>query len=65
MYSGALLFLVGWSLFAGPLALALTAALAVLWTFKARVEERLLEHAYPGYAAYRRRVRRRFVPGVY
>ena len=64
-YSGLLLVFAGWSLVAGPAALGLTAALAVLWGFKARLEERHLRLAHPGWDAYAQRVRRRFVPGVY
>ncbi len=64
-YAGALLLFLGWSLVAGPVALGLTLALAVLWAGKARVEETHLHRAYPGYAAYAARVRRRVVPGLY
>lgn len=65
IYAGGLLFFVGWSLFAGPVALALTGALALLWAGKTAVEERHLRAAYPGYEAYASRVRFRLVPGVY
>jgi protein-S-isoprenylcysteine O-methyltransferase Ste14 len=65
VYSGGLVFLVGWSLYAGPVSLALTAALAVLWALKARVEERHLAQRYPGYATYAGRVRARLVPRIY
>lgn len=66
VYAGAILFFLGWSLFAGPLALALTAALSVLWAFKARLEERHLRaRDAAGYAAYERRVPHRLVPGVF
>lgn len=65
IYASGLLFFLGWSLFAGPVALALTAALAVLWALKARVEERHLHARFPAYADYCSRVRRRLVPGVY
>ncbi len=64
-YAGALLLLLGWSLVAGPVALALTLALALLWAGKARVEEGHLRRAHPEYAAYAARVRWRLVPGVY
>ena len=64
-YAGALLLFLGWSLVAGPVALVLTLALAVLWAGKARVEETHLHRAFPGYAAYAARVRRRLVPGLY
>jgi len=64
-YSGALLLFTGWSLVAGPVALALTVGLAVLWEFKARLEEAHLRLAYPTYEAYAERVRWRFLPGVH
>ncbi len=65
IYSGGLLFFVGWSLFAGPVALVVTAALAVLWAAKSTVEERHLRAVHPSYAAYAERVRFRLVPGVW
>ncbi len=45
--------------------LALVAVLACFWAGKARREEAWLRERYPQYDAYRRRVRRRFVPGLY
>jgi protein-S-isoprenylcysteine O-methyltransferase Ste14 len=65
LYSGALLFFTGWSLFAGPVALGLTVALGVLWAGKAAVEERYLRRSHPDYDAYAARVRRRLIPAVY
>ena len=65
VYSGGLLFFGGWSLYAGPTALVLTAALGVLWAAKTAVEERFLREAHPRYADYAARVPRRLVPGVY
>jgi protein-S-isoprenylcysteine O-methyltransferase Ste14 len=65
IYSGGLLFVAGLSLALSWWALAGTAVLAVVWGLKARVEERLLDERYPGYAEYRRRVRYRLVPYVY
>jgi protein-S-isoprenylcysteine O-methyltransferase Ste14 len=65
VYTGGLLFFLGWSLIAGPVALAVTLALAVLWSGKIAVEERHLRAAHPGYDDYARRVPRRLVPGVY
>ena len=65
VYAGGLGFFVGWSLIAGPVALALTLVLAVLWAGKIAVEERHLRAAHPGYDDYARRVPRRLVPGVY
>jgi protein-S-isoprenylcysteine O-methyltransferase len=66
IYAGGLLFCAGWSLFAGPVALALTACLAVLWSLKARVEEAHLARRYgDAWDDYARRVPYRLVPGVY
>jgi len=62
VYTGGILFFVGFSLWAGPAALALTAVLSVLWALKSRVEERHLTARYPGYAAYCGRVRWRLLP---
>ena len=65
IYAGALLFFLGYGLFASPLALALVAPLALTWALKLRVEERFLRERHPGYEAYSRRVRWRLVPYVY
>jgi protein-S-isoprenylcysteine O-methyltransferase Ste14 len=65
VYSGGILVFAGISLALSPWALAGTAALAVLWALKARVEERFLAATYPGYADYRSKVRFRLVPFVY
>ncbi len=61
-YGGGLLFFSGVSLAIGLAGLIGTAALLVLWWRKTLVEERLLMERFPDYAAYRRRVRRRFLP---
>jgi len=66
IYLGVLLCLVGGALLHGSwIALALTGALAVLWSGKVRVEERHLAARFPEYAAYRARVRYRIVPFLY
>jgi protein-S-isoprenylcysteine O-methyltransferase Ste14 len=65
IYAGGVLFFLGYSLIAGAGALALTAALAVVWGVKAAGEERTLTERFPAYEEYRRRTPRRFVPGVY
>jgi protein-S-isoprenylcysteine O-methyltransferase Ste14 len=65
IYSGGISLFAGWGLWASPLAFALAAALAVLWGFKARVEERLLAERFPGYDDYRRRTPWRLLPGIY
>lgn len=65
IYTGGILFCAGFSLWAGPAALALTAVLTILWGLKAGVEERYLAARYPAYGDYCRRVRWRLVPYVY
>lgn len=52
------------SLVLSPLALVPTAALALVFELKARVEESMLAERFPEYAVYRARVRCRFVPGI-
>lgn len=65
VYSGGLLFFVGYSLYASVPALAATAVLGVVWALKARVEERFLRERYSGYADYAAGVAARLVPFVY
>jgi protein-S-isoprenylcysteine O-methyltransferase Ste14 len=65
IYGGLLLVALGWSLLTSPLALAPTAALAAVFEAKRRREERWLSERHPTYAAYARRVRRRFIPFVW
>jgi len=65
IYLGGILFFAGLSLALSPLALAPTAALALLWALKLRVEERFLRAAYPEYDAYAERTRYRLLPFVY
>jgi protein-S-isoprenylcysteine O-methyltransferase Ste14 len=55
--AGVLIFL-GYGLLASIAATAAVVALAVLWHFKAGVEERHLGERFAGYDDYRRRVRR-------
>jgi protein-S-isoprenylcysteine O-methyltransferase Ste14 len=62
IYGGGLLLFAGISLSLGLLGLVGTAALAVVWWKKSELEEQLLAARFPGYADYRRRVRRRFLP---
>lgn len=64
IYGGVLLLALGWSLALSPLALVPTGLLWLLLEAKSRHEESMLLERYPGYAAYRERVRRRFVPFV-
>jgi protein-S-isoprenylcysteine O-methyltransferase Ste14 len=65
VYSGGILFAAGLSLALSPWALAATAALAVVWALKARVEERFLRERYPAYDEYCSRTGYRLVPFVY
>lgn len=63
IYLGVLLAGLGWPLLRGSaVGLALGVALGVFLDQKARREERWLERQYPGYAAYRERVRGRIMP---
>ena len=66
MYGGGLLFALGWSIVFGSVAgLVLTAVLVVFIELKSRREELWLAEHYPGYADYRRRTPRRFIPYLY
>ena len=61
VYGAGLLVLLGYGLFTSVVATAAVPAIAVLWWLKASVEERHLAARFPGYADYRRRVRRRIL----
>jgi len=65
IYAAGGLFLAGLALALSPVALVPTAALLVVWGLKARVEERFLLEALPGYGSYMERTRYRLVPHVY
>jgi protein-S-isoprenylcysteine O-methyltransferase len=65
MYGGGVLFFAGLSLLFSVTALLLTVALALLWRGKSAAEERVLVARFPEYDAYRRRIQRRFLPGIY
>jgi protein-S-isoprenylcysteine O-methyltransferase Ste14 len=62
IYGGGLLLFVGIGLISSWPALAATALLAFIWIRKSREEERRLEQRFPDYAAYKDRVRGRFLP---
>jgi protein-S-isoprenylcysteine O-methyltransferase Ste14 len=65
IYAGITLAAVGWGLAAASLAaLGLAHVLGVFFDLKSRREEAWLLAAYPGYAAYRSRVRK-LIPFVY
>jgi len=57
IYGGVLLLAIGWSVVLSPIALVVTALLAVVLELKARHEESMLAERFPEYEAYRRRVR--------
>lgn len=65
VYGGALVLLVGLALLTSVAVLVVAVALGVLWVGKARVEEEHLAELVPGYVAYRARVPRRILPGLY
>ena len=58
IYAAGLLVFLGYGLLASVPATAAVALLAVLWHFKAGVEERHLAERFPGYVDYKRRVPR-------
>jgi protein-S-isoprenylcysteine O-methyltransferase Ste14 len=64
IYASLLLLVLGWCLLTSPRVLIAFALLAVVLDLKRQVEERWLAEAYPGYAAYRMRVRWALVPFV-
>lgn len=66
LYLSAFIVGLGWMLiWPGIVALAVTLVAFVFFSLKARHEERLLVKRYPEYDDYMRRVRWRFVPGVW
>jgi protein-S-isoprenylcysteine O-methyltransferase Ste14 len=65
IYAGIILASVGWGLLAAsPAALLVAAGIAVFFDLKSRREEAWLLETYPGYAEYRRRVRK-LLPFLY
>jgi len=65
IYTGIIAAAAGWGLAtASPPALLVALGLLVFFDVKARREEAWLQAAYPGYATYRRRVRK-LVPFIY
>lgn len=65
IYGGVLLLLLSWSLLTSPTALVTWTAGAGFLEVKRRREEVWLRADHPEYAAYQRRVRRRFIPYVW
>ncbi len=65
IYAGLIFGTLGWALFQGSLlGLGLVVVLFIFFDLKSRREERWLCEAYPGYEAYRGRVKK-LVPWVY
>ena len=62
IYGGGVLLALAWSLATSYLGFVPTALLCLLIEAKSRREESWLVEHHPGYEAYRRRVRRRFIP---
>ncbi|MGE5388492.1 MAG: methyltransferase family protein [Hyphomicrobiales bacterium] len=66
MYGGATLFLFGTPLLLGSaFGLVFASLLVVLLAIRSILEERALADRFPDYAAYREKVRYRFVPHVW
>jgi protein-S-isoprenylcysteine O-methyltransferase Ste14 len=65
MYGGGLLLILGWALLSSPLVLLPLGLAAVFLDAKSRREEAWLVEQHPGYALYRLKVPRRFVPWVW
>jgi protein-S-isoprenylcysteine O-methyltransferase Ste14 len=65
IYGGVLLLGTAWALFTSPLALLPLAVAAPFLEAKRTREEAWLAERHAGYAAYRERVRRRFIPFVW
>ncbi len=66
IYGGLAVAVAGLGVMRGSVAgLGVSAALLAYFYGKSRSEERRLAVAYPGYAEYRRRVRRRLIPWVF
>lgn len=65
IYGGLVVLVLGVSLLSSPWALVPSALLALVLVGKSVREERWLVERYPGYTAYRERVRRRFLPFVW
>lgn len=66
IYGGVIMLAGGWSIYwLTPVGGALTLLLAIVLDLKARREEAWLEERYAEYAAYRRRVPKRFLPWLY
>ena len=65
IYGGVLSSLLAWALVSSPLALLPFAVAAAFFDAKRRREEAWLLEKFPGYAEYRERVRRQFIPFIW
>jgi protein-S-isoprenylcysteine O-methyltransferase Ste14 len=65
IYGGVLLASLGWALATSPLALVPAVILGLVFRGKSAREEMWLSERHEGYAAYRARVTKRFVPFVW
>ncbi|MGH3105461.1 MAG: methyltransferase family protein [Gaiellaceae bacterium] len=65
IYGAGLIFAAGYALATSPAALVPAALLVFVFALKSRLEEAWLEERYSGYADYRRRTPRRFVPWLF
>lgn len=65
IYGGLVIGAFGWALATSPLAFVPACLLAGVFWGKSVREEAWLDERYPGYAGYRERVRRRFLPFVW
>lgn len=66
IYTGWCLGAFGFALiFGSVLGAGVAAALVVFYDLRTREEEKFLLRQYPGYGAYRQRVKGRFLPGLY
>ncbi len=65
IYGAIMLLALSGAAYSSPLALIPAVALVAVLIGKSNVEERWLSAAHPDYSDYRRRVRRRFLPGLF
>ena len=65
-YSGIVISALGYSFWKSDVVrFILAGALLILFDYKSKIEEKLLEKSFPGYSDYKKRVSKKFIPGVY
>ena len=65
-YSGIVIAALGYSLWTNDaIRFALTAALLIFFDFKSSIEEKWLEKSFPEFIDYKKRVSKKFIPGIY